>query len=89
VTANSSDYGRLFFQAEVFRAGRLSERRVRPAGAITEPARRVPLFRDCDVLVAGGGPAGTAAAIAAARAGADVVLIERHNHLAGCRPADS
>jgi hypothetical protein len=43
----------------------------------------VPLFRDCDVLVAGGGPAGTAAAIAAARAGADVVLIERHNHLGG------
>jgi 2-polyprenyl-6-methoxyphenol hydroxylase-like FAD-dependent oxidoreductase len=81
--ANSSDYGRLFFQAEVFRAGRLSERRARPAGAITEPARRVPLFRDCDVLVAGGGPAGTAAAIAAARAGADVVLIERHNHLGG------
>jgi hypothetical protein len=83
VTANSSDYGRLFFQAEVFRAGRLGEKRARPAGAITEPARRVPLFRDCDVLVAGGGPAGTAAAIAAARAGADVVLIERHNHLGG------
>jgi len=61
VTANSSDYGRLFFQAEVFRAGRLGERRARPAGAIIEPARRVPLFRDCDVLVAGGGPAGTAA----------------------------
>jgi len=83
VTANSSDYGRLFFQAEVFRTGRLSDRRPRPPGAIIEPARRVPLFRDCDVLVAGGGPAGTAAAIAAARAGADVVLIERHNHLGG------
>ena len=55
MTANSSDYGRLFFEAEVFRAGRLSERRARPAGAITEPARRVPLFRDCDVLVAGAG----------------------------------
>jgi hypothetical protein len=83
VTVNSSDYGRLFFQAEVFHAGRLSERRARPTGAITEPARRVPVFRDCDVLVAGGGPAGTAAAIAAVRAGADVVLIERHNHLGG------
>jgi flavin-dependent dehydrogenase len=43
----------------------------------------VPVFRDCDVLVAGGGPSGTAAAIAAARAGADVVLVERHNHLGG------
>ena len=80
---NSSDYGRQFFQAEVFRAARLSERRVRPVGPITEPARQIPLFRDCDVLVVGGGPAGTAAAIAAARAGADVVLVERHNHLGG------
>src|SRR6516164_5655503 len=83
VTANSSDYGRLFFQAEVFHAQRLSERRARPAGAIVEPARRVQLFRDCDVLVVGGGPAGTTAAIAAARVGADVVLIERYNHLGG------
>jgi hypothetical protein len=76
-------YGRLFFQAEVFRGGRLAGRRARPAAAIEEPARTVPVFRDCDVLVAGGGPAGTAAAIAAARAGADTVLIERHNHLGG------
>jgi glycine/D-amino acid oxidase-like deaminating enzyme len=79
----SSDYGRLFFQAEVFRAGRLAERRKRPDATVTEPAQRVPVFRDCDVLVAGGGPSGTAAAIAAARAGADVVLVERHNHLGG------
>jgi FAD dependent oxidoreductase len=79
----SSDYGGLFFQAEVFHAGRLSERRTRPGETITEAARRVPIFRSCDVLVAGGGPAGTAAAIAAARTGAEVVLIERHNHLGG------
>jgi FAD dependent oxidoreductase len=79
----SSAYGRLFFQAETFKPGRLAERRVRPAGTVVEPAREVPLFRECDVLVAGGGPAGTAAAITAARAGADVVLIERHNHLGG------
>jgi len=65
VTANSSVYGELFFQGEVFRAGRLSKRRARPAGAITGPARRVPRFRDCDVL-AGRLAAGTAAAIAAA-----------------------
>jgi len=31
------------------------------------------------VLVVGGGPAGTAAAIAAARVGADVLLVERYN----------
>jgi hypothetical protein len=43
----SSDYGRLFFQAEVFRAGRLAERRKRPDATVTEPAQRVPVFRDC------------------------------------------
>jgi len=83
MTPKSSDYGRVFFQAEVFRAGRLAERRPRPSDTIIERARRVPVFRDCDVLVAGGGPAGTAAAIAAARAGAATVLVERHNHLGG------
>jgi hypothetical protein len=41
------------------------------------------VFRDCDVLIVGGGPSGTAAAIAAARLGADVVLLERANHLGG------
>jgi hypothetical protein len=35
------------------------------------------------VLVVGGGPAGTAAAIAAARLGAEVLLVERYNHLGG------
>jgi hypothetical protein len=35
------------------------------------------------VLVVGGGPAGTAAAVAAARAGAEVLLVERYNHLGG------
>jgi hypothetical protein len=39
----SSDYGRLFFQAEVFRAGRLAERRKRPDATVTEPAQRVPV----------------------------------------------
>ncbi|MBV8998022.1 MAG: FAD-dependent oxidoreductase, partial [Solirubrobacterales bacterium] len=35
------------------------------------------------MLVVGGGPAGFAAALAARRAGADVVLVERYNHLGG------
>jgi 2-polyprenyl-6-methoxyphenol hydroxylase-like FAD-dependent oxidoreductase len=35
------------------------------------------------VLVIGGGPAGTAAAVAAGRLGADTVLVERYNHLGG------
>ncbi|WP_324667984.1 FAD-dependent oxidoreductase [Geochorda subterranea] len=37
----------------------------------------------CDVLVIGGGPSGSIAAIAAARAGADVVLVERNGFLGG------
>ena len=40
-------------------------------------------FSETDVLVVGGGPAGTAAAVAAARLGADVLLVERYNHLGG------
>src|SRR5688572_6119219 len=48
---------------------------------IEEPARSIPIFCECDVLVVGGGPSGTAAAVSAARAGAKVVLLERHNHL--------
>ena len=72
-----------FFVSEMFR-GREGGARVRPdLGRVHEPARDVPVYRACDVLVAGGGPAGTAAAAAAAKMGADVVLLERYNHLGG------
>ncbi len=37
----------------------------------------------CEVLVAGAGPAGIAAAIAAARSGADVILVERYGCVGG------
>jgi hypothetical protein len=37
----------------------------------------------CDVLVAGGGPAGVAAAVSAARAGASVLLVEKECGLGG------
>lgn len=52
-------------------------------GTHHEAARDIPVYRQCDVLVVGGGPSGTAAAAAAARMGADVVLLERYNHLGG------
>jgi hypothetical protein len=52
-------------------------------GTLHEPGRDIPVYRECDVLVVGGGPSGTAAAAAAAREGADVVLLERYNHLGG------
>lgn len=51
--------------------------------SILEPARHVPVYGRCDVLVVGGGPAGFAAAVAAARLGADVVLLERYGYLGG------
>src|SRR5690606_22761669 len=73
--------------SNINRGGRL-ERKARslPAGAPaawTEPEREIPVYAHCDVLVVGGGPSGTAAAVAAARTGADVLLLERYNHLGG------
>jgi len=50
---------------------------------VTEPARSVPLFASFDVVVLGGGPAGIAAATAAARLGAGVLLVERYGFLGG------
>ena len=52
-------------------------------GSYREPGRDTTIYRKCDVLVVGGGPSGTAAAVAAGRLGADVVLLERYNHLGG------
>jgi hypothetical protein len=50
---------------------------------IVEALRETPVTSSCDVLVAGGGIAGVAAAIAAARAGAKVTLLEREFFLGG------
>src|SRR5438270_1720089 len=55
---------------------RIGERLVAPAGAARIAAQ-------ADVAVVGGGPAGMAAAIAAARNGAKVALLERYSHLGG------
>ena len=50
---------------------------------IQEPARTIPVTVASDVLVCGGGPAGIAAALAAAREGVRTTLIEGHGCLGG------
>ena len=52
-------------------------------GFLREPAREVPVADACDVLVAGGGPAGIAAAVGAARQGAKVILLESKGTVGG------
>ena len=55
-----------------------------PTGGTVEYAgRELPVLFDVDVCVCGGGPAGTAAAINAARKGAKTVLVERSVALGG------
>ena len=68
---------------ELFSDGGRPEKRVRPTLTYREAARDIPVYAETDVLVVGGGPAGTSAAIAAGRTGADVMLVERYNHLGG------
>ena len=52
-----------------------------------EPARDIPVARDVDVIVVGGGPAGLAAAITSARNGARTVLVEQFAYLGGTATA--
>jgi hypothetical protein len=51
--------------------------------SLTEPSRETPVLGEYDVVVLGGGPAGIAAAVAAARAGRSTLLIERYGFLGG------
>ena len=50
---------------------------------VSEPGGRVPVAASSDLVVVGGGPAGTAAALAGARNGLSVTLLERYPYLGG------
>lgn len=50
---------------------------------IVEPEGRIPVAARADLVVVGGGPAGISAAVAAARNGLSVILLERYAYLGG------
>lgn len=56
---------------------------------VISPRRDVNVLGEADVVVAGGGAAGIAAAVSAARAGASVILLERNGFLGGTMTATS
>ena len=74
--------GPLGIAGTVIAAG-TSSAAVLKGSSVTEPEKIIPVIDNAEVIVLGGGPAGTAAAIAAARLGANVLLIERYGYLGG------
>ena len=53
------------------------------ADEVTEPKRDLPVVKETNMIVCGGGPAGIGAALSAARSGAKTTLIEVYGYLGG------
>jgi hypothetical protein len=53
------------------------------AGRVHEPVRELPVTREADVLIVGGGISGVLAAVAAGRCGARTLVVERFGSLGG------
>jgi ribulose 1,5-bisphosphate synthetase/thiazole synthase len=66
-----------------FLNGYLVKRRNKLMKTIIEAAKELQVIREVDVLVCGGGPAGIAAGITAARNGAKTLVVERYGYLGG------
>lgn len=60
-----------------------AEKPPQPAGGTYQFSRQIPAEKGYDLVVAGGGPAGAAAAICAARLGAKVLLLEATGCMGG------
>lgn len=50
---------------------------------ISEPARKIPVMAETDVLVVGGGPGGLSAALASTREGVETMLVDRYGCFGG------
>ncbi|MGQ9610948.1 MAG: FAD-dependent oxidoreductase [bacterium] len=54
---------------------------------VLEPAKKLPIVAEADVVVVGGGPGGIISTLASARTGAKTLLIERYGFLGGMATA--